>query len=130
MWLPKFHEGSASATRHPFCVGCGTVRNLALPRAMSLAYYLNSLARLKDYLDHSPLQPRLVQVQSHLIAERLTARPEFEDPYGTQGQAQVDAYVFVVQSVRPDLDEELLLRVLRLNQRRKAPVMDSPPRNA
>jgi len=98
--------------RHSYCLGCGTVRDLTWPRSRPLGYYLSAVDALKQYLDRSPLDRKLVQVQSHLIARRLSARREFEDPYGTPGQAQLDAYVDVVRSVRSDLDEELILRFL------------------
>jgi hypothetical protein len=80
---------------------------------------LGSLAQLKEYLERSAIYPKLAQVQSHLIAVKLALRPEFEDPYGTHGQAQLDAYISTVQSVRPDLDEELIQRTLKSAQRRR-----------
>ena len=112
VWLAKERGSPASATRHPYCLGCGIVRDLTWPHARPLGYYLNGVAALKEYLDRGRLGPKLAQVQSHLITTRLVSRPEFEDPYGTPGQRQRDVYLEVVQSIRPDLDEELILRLL------------------
>jgi hypothetical protein len=112
LWLPKERGAEASAARHPYCVACGTVKSLALPRAKPLGYYLSGLASLKRYLDSADRGPKLAQVQSHLIATRLAARPEFADPYGTPGPAQIEAYARIVRQVRPDLDEEVVLRLL------------------
>jgi hypothetical protein len=46
LWLPKERGAEASAARHPYCVACGTVKSLALPRAKPLGYYVSGLARL------------------------------------------------------------------------------------
>ncbi len=68
------------------------------------------------------MHDKLAQVQSHLIAQRLKTRTEFEDPYGTPGHVQMQTYVSAVLSVRPDLDEELILRMLPdRRKRRKTP---------
>jgi len=116
VWLPKERDAESSAARHPYCVVCGTVKNMSLPRARPLAYYLGGLSSLKRHLEAAERGPKLAQVQSHLIALRLAARPEFEDPYGTPGRMQLAAFVEVVRSVRPDLDEETILRSLPGNR--------------
>jgi|GEM_PF-1030773 len=130
VWLAKEPEESASVARHPFCVVCGTVRNLSLPKAHPLGYYLSGLAALKEHLEHAPLRPKLAQVQTHLIASRLASRPEFEDSYGTPGRAQLHAYVDVIRSIRADLEEELILWLLpgvRARRRKDAdPETDRP----
>ncbi len=88
-----------------------------------MGYFLSGLAALKEYLDHTSLYPKLAQVQSHLMASRIAARPEFEDPYGTPGHVQLDTYVDIIRSIRSDLDEELILRLLPgpRGRRRKEP---------
>ncbi len=120
LWLPKENDAAATAARHPFCTQCGTVRNLGLPRAKPLGYYLRGIALLKEYLDYSALHTKLVQVQSHLMTQRLEAQRAFEDPYGTPGEAQLRAYVNIVQSIRPDLDEELIIRLLPKGRRQRS----------
>ena len=112
VWLEKEPNATATMVKHPYCVACGTVRDLTWPRSRALGYYLSGIEALKEYLARSPSNYKLVQAQSHLIASRMATRREFEDPYGTPGQAQLDAYVDVVRSVRSDLDEELILRLL------------------
>ncbi len=112
LWLPAERRAAATAIRHPFCLECGEVKNLTMPHAKPLGYYLDGLAHLKESLEHSVTHDRLVQVQTHLIAQRLRTRPEFEDSYGTPGSVQLEAYVRTVLSIRPDLDEDLILRML------------------
>ena len=119
VWLDREYRAPASAARHPYCVVCGTVRSLTWPRARPIGFYQSALATLKEHLERADPKSRLVQVHSHLLANRLAARPEFEDPYGTPGEVQLHAYVEVVRSVRPDLDEELILRLLPGVRRRR-----------
>ena len=119
VWLARERAEPASAARHPYCVECGTVRNMAKPQAKPLGFYLNGVAALREYLEHDPLRSKLARVHGHLIAARLAIRPEYEDAYGTPGQMQLDAYVNIVRSVRPDLDDELILRLLPGPRRRR-----------
>ena len=112
VWLVRERAEPATAARHTYCVACGTIRNLARPRAKPQGFYLNGVAALRDYLEHDPLRSKLARVHSHLIAARLVTRPEYEYPYGTPGQVQLDVYPNIVRSVRPDLDDELILRLL------------------
>jgi len=121
LWLPANHKAAATAARHPYCLDCGTVKDLTLPHAKPLAYYLDGLANLKESLEHSVVHYKLVQVQSHLIAQKLKTRTEFEDPYGTPGNVQLATYVDAVLSVRPDLDEDLVIRMLPDRRRRRKP---------
>ncbi len=130
VWLERERNVIASSALHPYCVACGTVRNVAWPRAKPLGYYLSGLEALREYLDHAHLRTKLAQVQRHLITVDLAGRAEFEDPYGTPGQVQLDAYVEVIRSVRSDLDEELIVRLLpglRGRHRREAPQGFAPP---
>lgn len=111
IWLPRDPSGSATVALHPYCVGCGTVRDLGLPRPKPLGFYLAALANLKQHLASSD-RGAVARVHTHLIAERLRERSEFEDAYGTPGAAQREAYVEVVQSVLPHVEAELVLRCL------------------
>ena len=77
-----------------------------------MGYYQKGISNLKAYLERSPEHAKLVRVQSHLIANRLASRPEFKNPGSVPGSTQRAAYVMVVQSVRPDLDQHLILRLL------------------
>lgn len=130
VWLARERNVTASAKLHPYCVACGTVRNIAWPRAEPLGYYLSGVEALREYLDHASLRPKLAQVQRHLITTHLASRAEFEDPYGTPGQVQLDAYVHIIRHVRSDLEEDLILRLLpgsRGRHRREAPHTFAPP---
>lgn len=119
VWLERERRTPASVARHPYCVVCGTIRSLTWPQARPRGFFVSGLAALKDYLERTHAGPKLPQVQSHLLSRRLLARQEFEDAYGTPGDVQLHAYVDVVRSVRPDLDEELIVRLLPGVHRRR-----------
>ena len=119
LWLPRDCHDAATAALHPYCRDCGTVKNLSLPRGRPLGYFCDAIANLKEYLEHSLEYEKLAQVQSHLMSTRLASRREFEDPWGTPGRAQLEAYVAAVKRVRPELDEELVLRMLPDRRRRR-----------
>ncbi len=94
------------------------VKNLALPRARSLGYFLTGLSNLKAQLGSSSIYQKLTQAQSRLITTSLARRPEFDDPYGTRADAQIIAYLNVIKSIRADVDQELILRLLPGTYRR------------
>ncbi len=124
LWLDRERRSPASAALHPYCIACGTVKDLTLPRARPLGFYLAGLAHLRDCLERSTLHTKLAQVQTHLIAQRLAASGEFDDPYGTPGRRQLEAYADAVRAVRPDLDEDLILRMLPMIRRRTHTVLE------
>ncbi len=103
---------AASCAPHPYCTECGMVKNLAYPRARPLGYFFSGISNLKVHLARSPTHPKLTQSQTHLIADNLFHRPEFEDSYGTRAEAQVMAYLHAVKAIRPDLEDEFIIRFL------------------
>ena len=119
VWLERDLRTPASAAHHPYCVVCGTIRSLTWPRARFRGFFESGLAALKDHLGRAHPGPKLAQVHRHLVARRLSARRELEDPYGTPGDVQLHAYVEVVRSVRPNLDKELIVRLLPGVRRRR-----------
>ncbi len=120
VWLAREPRAEATAAPHPFCVGCGTVRDLTRPKAKPLGYFLSGVGHLAAYQERFNSEAKLVQVHRHLITSRLASRPEFEDPYGTPGPRQLETYVDVVRSIRPDLEEDLILRLLPGTKRRRS----------
>lgn len=97
---------------HSFCVTCGKVRTLDGPTARALGFYLSGLSALKEHLGQSTHRFKMTQTQTRLISKDLERVQEFEDTYGLGLGAQVRLYLEAVQRVRPDLEEELVLRLL------------------
>lgn len=98
---------------------------MARPTAKRLGFYLTGLATLKAYLERRSDYPKMTQSQSRLMTKALEALKDFEDPYGMSLEAQGRQYLQAVQRVRPDLDEELVLRLLPTGRRRsRRPIFD------
>ena len=109
--------------------GAGPFKDLTLPRAKPLGYHLSGVAHLAEHLERSMLDAKFAQIHRHLITSRLAAQLEFEDPYGTPGEGQLEAYVHTIQSVRPDLEEDLIFRFLPWIIHHRS-VFDSPDGSA
>ncbi|MFQ5802869.1 MAG: hypothetical protein ACE5JQ_08260 [Candidatus Methylomirabilales bacterium] len=97
---------------HVFCLTCGKVKNLHGPRARRLGFYLSGLAALRGYLGRSPEHGKMTQSQGRLITKSLEELREFEDSYDLGVDIQGRIYLEAVKRVRPDLEEELVLRLL------------------
>lgn len=119
VWLEQEAEQASKMRLHPFCVDCGAVRVMGVARAKALGFYHGALSHLKAYLDRSQEYPKLTQVQTHLISTKLAEIGGFADPYSLGFRTQLQMFVAAVQSIRPDLDEELITRMLP--HERKAP---------
>lgn len=118
-WLESHVDQAATMRPHLYCVGCGRVKALGGPRARRLGFYLSGLAALKGYLEGSPAHRKMTQSESRLIAKGLEALPDFEDPYGLSREVQARLYLEAVRRTRPDLDGELVLRLLPQTRRKE-----------
>ncbi len=97
---------------HAFCVTCGKVKMLDGPRARALGFFLSGLSALKEHLERDVQRFKMTQTQSRLISKELERFGEFEDTYGLALGSQVRLYLDAVHRVRPDLEEELVIRLL------------------
>ncbi len=124
-WLEVRVDEAATMKPHAYCVICGRVKNLDGPRAKRLGFYLSALAALKEYLGRSAKYGKMTQTQSRLITKALEGLEQFEDPYGLSLDVQVHCYLDVVRSVCPDLDDELVLRLMpRMRRKSKKPLIE------
>ncbi len=97
---------------HAFCVTCGKVKTLDGPRARALGFFRSGLSALKEHLERDVQRFKLTQTQSRLISKDLERFGEFEDTYGLTLGTQIRLYLDAVHRVRPDLEEELVIRLL------------------
>ena len=116
---------------HTYCVGCGKVKNVDGRRAMKLGYYLSALSALKEYLQRNVTYTKMTQSQSRLITKPIEQMETFQDPYGLNLELQSSIYLTQVKKVRPDLDDELVLRLLpNVGRRSRKPLIDVMSRHA
>ncbi len=111
-WMERKLHQAATMKSHTFCLTCGKVKNLDGPRGRKLGFYMSGLSALKEYLGRSAKDGKMTQSQSHLITTIIEGLDDFEDPYGMSVEVQARHYVEAVRTVRPDLDDELILRLL------------------
>ncbi len=124
-WLESRHDEAATMRLHAYCLMCGRVKTMQRPTAKRLGFYLGGLATLKAYLERRSDYAKMTQSQSRLMTKALEGLRDFEDPYGMSLEAQARLYLHAVQGVRPDLDEELVLRLLPTRRRRsRRPIFD------
>ncbi len=117
-WLERRLDLAATMRPHAYCVTCGKVKNLDGARARKLGFYLSGFSALKEYLERNANCAKMTQSQSRLITKALEGLEEFEDPYGLSLEVQARHYLGTVKRVRPDLDDELILRMLPETRRR------------
>lgn len=123
-WLERRLNQAATLRPHSFCVTCGRVKNTFGPKARKLGFYLSGLSALKEYLERSAKYGKMTQSQSRLIAKALEGLDEFEDSYGLRLEVQKQLYLQAVKMIRPDLDDELVVRLLpKVRRRPKKPLI-------
>ncbi len=123
-WLERSHDQAATMTLHTYCVTCGKVRNIDGPPAKRLGFYMSGLSALKEYLERSAQYGKMTQSQSRLISKALEKLEEFDDLYGLSLEVQGQLYLEAVCGVRPDLDDELVLRMLpKVRRRSRRPLI-------
>ncbi len=124
-WLESRHDEAATMRLHAYCLTCGRVKTMERPTAKRLGFYMSGLSGLKAYLERRSDYAKMTQSQSRLVTKALEGLKDFEDPYGMSLEAQARLYLQAVQGVRPDLDEDLVLRLLPTRRRRsRRPIFD------
>jgi len=63
---------------HPYCMKCGAVKNISSDKGKKIGYFINSLGRLKEFLERKGY--RVSQAQIRLIVKELESG-EFQDTY-------------------------------------------------
>lgn len=111
-WMERKLHQAATMRSHTFCLICGKVKNLHGPRGQKLGFYMSGLSALKEYLGRSAKYSKMTQSQSRLITMTIEGLDDFEDVYGMSREAQARLYFEAVRKVRPDLDDELIMRLL------------------
>ena len=117
-WMERKLHQSATMSSHTFCLTCGKVKSIDGPRGRKLGFYLSGLSALKEYLGRSARHGKMTQSQSRLLTQALEGIDDFEDSYGLSLEVQAQLYLQAVKRVRPDLEDEIVLRLLPKRKRR------------
>ena len=80
--------------QHVFCKNCGVVKNHSSDRGKSIGYFINSLARLRNYMERKGY--RISQTQVRLILKEFEEEG-FCDVYSTTFSKQKEAFIRIVK---------------------------------
>ena len=106
VWLPFEIAGENKGLKlHPYCVHCGSVKNISSDRARNIGYYVNVLARMGHHTRC------VTKVQMRLIVKALEGCDGFEDPYSMTGYAQRNIFIDAVKKYC-NLSEHLVSSML------------------
>ena len=106
VWLPFEVAGANKGLKsHPYCVRCGSVKNISSDRARSIGYYVNVLARMGHRTGG------ITKVQTRLIVKALEGCDGFEDSYSMTGYAQRNMFIDAVKKYC-NLSEHLVSSML------------------
>lgn len=81
IWVPVDTNLFSEAARHPWCIHCGQIKNIAEDPGKKPGYWQNILARIIRKYD-------LTQVQKRLILKALDATDGFYDTYAITKENQ------------------------------------------
>ena len=90
IWLPVEYSRGAEVALHPWCIHCGTVKNISDDKPMKIGFWINILSKLS-------YQFSLTQCQKRLITNELKSHKEFNDIYGITGSSQKELFVMLVK---------------------------------
>lgn len=86
VWLPYEFEGTRRGLKpHPYCIHCGTVKNISSDKAKTMGHYTNMLARMP-----------ITKVQLRLIIKELK-NMDFDDAYSMTKSEQEKVFSSVVR---------------------------------
>lgn len=91
-WLPMTN---GIIGKHPYCIDCGTVKNINSDKGRRMGYFMKSLSRLKNDLHKKGI--KISEAQIRLISNELGKVDEFEDTWWISFSRQKEVYVSVVQ---------------------------------
>lgn len=87
VWLPFEDRGNMKGLKsHPYCLLCGTVKNLSSDKAKPLGYYMNILSDL-----------HITKVQIRLIAKDFEESGDFDDAFSISSFMQEQIFISIVK---------------------------------
>ncbi len=87
VWLPFEPRGHMKGLKpHPYCLKCGTIKNISSDRARPIGYFMNVLSQLS-----------IAKVQTRLIAKELENLEGFDDVFSISEFAQEQTFINTVK---------------------------------
>ena len=89
VWLPSKDIKYGSIEKHPWCVECGTVKNISDDRPQTIGFWMNKVSIVACEL-------KLTQCQKRLIAMEIKSNDYFNDCFGAFGSSQIREFIKIV----------------------------------
>ena len=84
VWLPFESQGLQHGYRpHPYCIHCGSIKNISSDKIRNIGYYINVLSKLAKQSNE------IKEVQKRLIIIELSNLDYFEDSYLTRDSQEI-----------------------------------------
>jgi hypothetical protein len=108
VWLPYENRGMHKGLKaHPYCIHCGTVKNISPDKAKDIGYFINILSKIEKRLENK----KITQVQMRLIIKELEDTTSFKDTYGINKTDQEKIFIKTVRK-HCNLPERLITEAL------------------
>jgi len=102
-WLPYEVRGERLFLKlHPYCIHCGSVKNIGPDRPKGIGYYSNALSRMKE-----DFGKKISETVARLIMMKISSIQDFEDNFSMTRWAQERAFIQAVKD-HTNLNEELI----------------------
>ena len=93
VWLPHMvREDSKGLKSHPYCILCGTVKNIGSDRAKGRGYFINVVSKIEKYLKLPGSSVRM-----RLIVKELEKIEDFDDAYSMSKYNQEKTFIGVIK---------------------------------
>jgi len=82
--------GITDVTMHPYCIFCGSIKNISDDRPKKLGHWINILSKIsKEY--------KISKIQKRLVIKELGKNDYFDDFYSITGSEQKEIFVKTIR---------------------------------
>ena len=89
VWFPITSENATDVQKHPWCLKCGTLKNLSEDQPKKLGHWMNLLGQISEEL-------HLTQCQKRLISKELSRCDYLQDTFGAFKSSQEKVFWSIV----------------------------------
>ena len=92
--------GISDVVLHPYCIFCGSIKNITDDRPKKIGYWINILSRItREY--------KISKIQERLVIKDLEKNDYFDDLYSIKGSEQKEIFIKTIRKYYK-LSEETL----------------------
>jgi len=89
VWFPELDSRGSESRLHPWCISCGTVKNISDDKPKNIGHWMNVLSKISNKFSFS-------QCQRRLIVKDLQSNEMFNDNYGITGTSQKELFLKII----------------------------------